>query len=118
MLQKLYFSCLAALVLFLPPIAESKEKSKEPIDTARVMAEQERLVVLSSMVPKNFLTAKTGDAVTDNIFSSYTVPQIQVMLSEYEKKTRAQQGPKTTYHGYRLGNWGAISQDISRQQGN
>lgn len=86
MLQKLYFSCLAALMLFFPPIAESKEKSKEPIDTARVMAEQERLVVLSSMVPRNFLTAKTGDAVTDNIFSSYTVPQIQVMLSEYEKK--------------------------------
>ncbi len=83
----LYLSGLIALsILILPLSAKPKDKNGDPIDTARVVADQEKLVMLSSMVPRRYMTAKTGDAVTDNIFSNYTVPQIQVMLSEYEKK--------------------------------
>lgn len=82
--RKLYG--LIALMLVLPQLATAKNKDDKPIDTAQVVAEQEKLVMLSSMVPRRYMIAKTGDAITDNIFSNYTVPQIQVVLSEYEKK--------------------------------
>ncbi|MCS7013047.1 MAG: BON domain-containing protein [Chloroherpetonaceae bacterium] len=99
MLHK-YVVCVLLLLLYttLSPIAlTAKAKGDDKpkgIDTAKVMAEQEKLVVLSSLVPRNYLTARTGDAVTDNVFSNFTIPQIQVILSEYEKKLERSKAQK------------------------
>lgn len=85
------------VVVLSPKQLTSKVKSEEKpkaIDTAKVMAEQEKLITLSSLVPRNYLTARTGDAVTDNVFSNFTIPQIQVILSEYEKKLERSKAQK------------------------
>ncbi|MDW8019718.1 MAG: hypothetical protein RMI34_06545, partial [Chloroherpetonaceae bacterium] len=85
MLHK-YVVCVLLLLLYTtssPTALTAKVKGDDKpkgIDTAKVMAEQEKLVVLSSLVPRNYLTARTGDAVTDNVFSNFTIPQIQVIL--------------------------------------
>jgi len=69
-------------------------KMHERIDTAEVRNAQDRLVGIARLIPRNVLTARTGDPTTDNIFSNFTVPQIQVILNEYEKKLEKSKAQK------------------------
>ncbi len=62
------------------------KEQKQEIDSAAVINSQQSALSTSRLVPKDVMRAKTGNREVDNIFSAFTTRQIQLILSEYEKK--------------------------------
>ncbi|MGQ9805787.1 MAG: tetratricopeptide repeat protein, partial [Chlorobiales bacterium] len=80
-----YSTFLLFGIFFFAPQISAKEQKQE-IDSVAVVNSQQSALSTSRLVPKDVIRAKTGNRETDNIFSSFTIRQIQLILNEYEKK--------------------------------
>ncbi len=79
--------CCAILILCIGLYSKIVAKEqKQEIDSAAVISSEQIALSTSRLVPRDVMRAKTGHLETDNIFSSFTTRQIQLILREYEKK--------------------------------
>ncbi len=74
------------IVMCLSTLQLTAREQKPKIDSAAIIKSQQSALSTSRLVPKDVMRAKTGNRETDNIFSSFTTRQIQLILNEYEKK--------------------------------
>lgn len=65
---------------------EKKDEKKDKTDSASIAIREDNLSKLARLIPRNVLKAKTGDLTTDNVFSNYSLPQVQLMIEEYDAK--------------------------------
>lgn len=66
--------------------AKAKDKNTESDSATVASPEETQIARLARLIPSDVLRARTGDSETDNVFSNYSIKQIQVMLEQYSKK--------------------------------
>ncbi|NTV46063.1 MAG: hypothetical protein HGB11_05990, partial [Chlorobiales bacterium] len=67
--------------------AQAKDNDKNSVsDSASAASEEAQITKLARLIPNDVLKARTGDSETDNVFSNYSIKQVQLMLDQYAKK--------------------------------
>ncbi|MCS6989932.1 MAG: hypothetical protein NZM06_10500 [Chloroherpetonaceae bacterium] len=84
--NRLAWDRVLLLLPFFALLPNAHFAKESPIDTASVMKSQQSALSTARLVPRDVMRAKTGNRETDNIFSGFSMRQIQLILREYEKK--------------------------------